>query len=103
MISYDDPVKRPFCVAATEMDSFQRVPAPQDFVPEECDLSLAAQKRLALIQPLLDVNAITDRQLRLSIAKDIAKRQNTTPPPRLEIVLPILGNRAGGVFKKSGG
>jgi len=60
------------------MNSFRRVPAPQDFVPEECDLSLAAQKRLALIQPLLDVDAITDRQLRLPIAKDIAKRQNTT-------------------------
>ena len=28
---------------------------------------------------MLDVDAITDRQLRLSIAKDIAKRQNTTP------------------------
>ena len=79
VISYDDPVKRPFCVTASELSSFKRVPAPQDFVPEECDLSLAAQKRLALIQPLLDVNAITDRQLRLSIAKDIAKRQNTTP------------------------
>ena len=79
MISFDNPMERPLCIAASEMNSFRRVPAPQDFVPEECDLSLAAQKRLALIQPLLDVDAITDRQLRLSIAKDIAKRQNTTP------------------------
>lgn len=79
MISFDNPMERPLCIAASEMNSFRHVPAPQDFVPEECDLSLTAQKRLALIQPLLDVDAITDRQLRLSIAKDIAKRQNTTP------------------------
>ena len=74
-------MERPFCIAAAQTANFQRVPAPQDFVPEECDLSLAAQKRLALIQPLLDrdTDAVTDRQLRLSIAKDIAKRQNTTP------------------------
>jgi putative transposase len=78
MISFDNPMERPLCIAASEMNSFRRVPAQQDFVPEECDLSLAAQKRLALIQPLLDVDAITDRQLRLPIAKDIAKRQNTT-------------------------
>ena len=81
VISFDDSTRCPFCVSATEMDDFQRVPAPQDFVPEECDLSHAAQKRLALIQPLLDrdMDAVTDRPLRLSIAKDIAKRQNTTP------------------------
>ncbi len=81
LISFDNPMERPFCIAAVELDSFQRVPAPQDFVPEECGLSLAVQKRLALIQPLLnrDMDAVTDRQLRLSMAKNIAKRQNTTP------------------------
>ena len=81
LISFDNPMERPFCVTASELSSFQRVPAPQDFAPEEQDLSPAAQQRLALIQPLLDRNmdAITDRQVRLSIAKDIAKRQNTTP------------------------
>ena len=79
LISFENPMERPFCIAASELDSFQRVPAPQDFAPEEQDLSPAAQQRLALIQPLLDVDAITDRQVRLSIAKDIAKRHNTTP------------------------
>ena len=59
------------------------MPAPQDFVPEECDLSLAAQKRLALIQPLLDVDAITDRQLRLSIARDIFDQF----PSRIRVLL----------------
>lgn len=78
---FDNPMERPFCVTASELSSFYRVPAPQDFSPKEQDLSSATQQRLALIQPLLDRNmeAITDRQLRLSIAKDIAKQQNTTP------------------------
>ena len=81
LISFNNPMERPFCVTASELSSFCRVPAPQDFSPKEQDLSSAAQQRLALIQPLLDRNteAITDRQMRLSIAKDIAKRQNTTP------------------------
>ena len=81
LISFDNPMERPFCVTASELGSFYRVPALKDFSPKEQDLSSAAQQRLALIQPLLDRNmeAITDRQLRLSIAKDIAKQQNTTP------------------------
>lgn len=81
LISFENPMERPFCIAASELDSFQRVPMPQNFAPEEHNLSSAAQQRLALIQPLLDRNmeAIIDRQLRFSIAKDIAKQQNTTP------------------------
>lgn len=81
MISCDNPAERPLSAAAEEMDSFQHIPAPQDFALETADLSPAAQKRLALIQPLLDQgeDAVTDRQLRLSTAKDIAKQQNTTP------------------------
>ena len=53
MISFDDPVKSPFCIAITELENFQRIQAPQDFVTDDCNLSSAAQKRLALIQPLL--------------------------------------------------
>lgn len=81
MISFDDPTKCPFCITASALDSFQRVPAPQNFLPEEQELSSAAQQRLTLIQPLLDrdTDTVTDRQLRLSIAKDIANDQNTTP------------------------
>ena len=80
LISCDNTTERPFCAAAAEMDSFQRVPAPQDFSSEDCNLSPAAQKRLELIQPLLEQNeaAITDRRLRVSIAKGIADGQNTT-------------------------
>lgn len=80
MISFENPTERPFSVTTAEMDSFQHVPAPQDFISETGSLSPAAQKRIALIRPLLDQgeDAITDRQLRLSIAKDIAGRENTT-------------------------
>ena len=80
VISYDEPTKHPFCIAASEMDSFQRIPAPQNFSLGKQELSPAAQQRLALIQPLLAQNAkaITNRKLRNSIAKDIAGKENTT-------------------------
>lgn len=70
VISYDEPTKHPFCIAASEMDSFQRIPAPQNFSLGKQELSPAAQQRLALIQPLLAQNAeaITNRKLRNSIA-----------------------------------
>lgn len=54
LISFENPMERSFCIAASELDSFQRVPMPQNFAPEEQNLSSAAQQRLALIQPLLD-------------------------------------------------
>ncbi len=80
MISFDNPTECPFCATVTEMDSFQRIPAPQNLLAEEQNLSSAAQQRLALIQPLLAQNteAITDRKVRNSIAKDIADKENTT-------------------------
>jgi len=80
MISFDNPTERPFSAAAAEMGSFQRVPTPQDFTLESNHPTPAEQKRLALIQPLVDhgEDAITGRQLRLSIVKDIAGRENTT-------------------------
>ena len=79
-ISFNNAAERPFCITTVELGNFQRVPAPQDFAPEEDNLSPAAQKRLALIQPLLDqvLAAITDRQLRTSIAKNVARKHNTT-------------------------
>ena len=44
------------------------------------ELSAAGQKRLELIQPLLDAGnaAITDKQYRLQVSKDIAERHFTT-------------------------
>ncbi len=80
VISFSNPMECPFCIAAEELGSFERIQAPQEFDPEDSDLSPAAKQRLALIQPLLDQDlaAITDHQLRRSIAKDIADNQNTT-------------------------
>ena len=80
LIAFDTPTQRPFCVTAAEMEAFQRVPTPPEFVSDESDLSPAAEKRLAAIQPLLDLGsaAVTDRQLRLSVSKDIALRLHTT-------------------------
>ena len=42
VISYDEPTKHPFCIAASEMDSFQRIPAPQNFSLGKQELSPAA-------------------------------------------------------------
>ena len=79
VISFDN-LERPFRITVEAMQNFQRVQAPLNFAPEDGELSLAAQRRLALIQPLLDqgMAAITDRQLKFSVAKDIANNQNTT-------------------------
>ena len=68
VISFDDPTRCPFCVSVAEMGNFQRVPIPQNFTLESNHPTPAEQKRLALIQPLLDQgeDAITGRQLRLS-------------------------------------
>ena len=74
LISYDSPAA-PFFVG--DMDAYQRtVPPPA----QGGELSAAGQRRLDLIRPLLDVGntAITDKQYRLNVAKDIAERHFTT-------------------------
>ncbi len=74
LISYDSPAA-PFFVG--DMDAYQRtVPPPA----QGGELSAAGQKRLDLIQPLLDAGnaAITDKQYRLQVSKDIAERHFTT-------------------------
>lgn len=76
LISYSSPAS-PFFQAAEEMDAYQRIPPPP--LPDG-ELSAAAQKRLDIIQPLLDAGdaAITDKQLRLQVSKDIAAQHSTT-------------------------
>ncbi len=74
LISYDSPAA-PFFVG--DMGAYQRtVPPPA----QGGELSAAGQKRLDLIQPLLDAGnaAITDKQYRLQVSKDIAERHFTT-------------------------
>ena len=59
------------------MDAYQRTLPPS---AQGGELSAAGQKRLELIQPLLDAGdaAVMDKQYRLNVAKDIAERYSTT-------------------------
>ena len=74
LISHDSPAS-PFFVG--DMDAYQRTLPPS---AQGGELSAAGQKRLELIQPLLDAGdaAVMDKQYRLNIAKDIAERYSTT-------------------------
>ncbi len=74
LISYDSPAA-PFFVG--DMDAYQRTVPPS---AQGGELSAAGQKRLELIQPLLDAGdaAVMDKQYRLNVAKDIAERYSTT-------------------------
>ena len=81
LISYDSPAA-PFFVG--DMDAYQRTVPPS---AQGGELSAAGQKRLELIQPLLDAGnaAITDKQYRLNVAKDIALSHATTPRTVLKL------------------
>lgn len=74
LISHDSPAS-PFFVG--DMDAYQHTLPPS---AQGGELSAAGQKRLELIQPLLDAGdaAVMDKQYRLNIAKDIAERYSTT-------------------------
>lgn len=74
LISYDSPAA-PFFVG--DMDAYQRTVPPS---AQDGELSAAAQKRLELIQPLLDAGdtAVMDKQYRLQVSRDIAERHSTT-------------------------
>lgn len=81
LISYDSPAA-PFFVG--DMDAYQRTVPPS---AQGGELSAAGQRRLDLIRPLLDVGntAITDKQYRLNVAKDIALSHATTPRTVLKL------------------
>lgn len=81
LISYDFPAS-PFFVGDT--DAYQRALPPQ--LPDS-ELSAAAQKRLELIQPLLDAGdtAVMDKQYRLQVSRGIAERHSTTPRTVLKL------------------
>lgn len=74
LISHDSPAS-PFFVG--DMDAYQHTLPPS---AQGGELSAAGQKRLELIQPLLDAGdaAVMDKQYRLNVAKDIAERYSTT-------------------------
>ena len=74
LISHDSPAS-PFFVG--DMDAYQHTLPPS---AQGGELSAAGQKRLELIQPLLDAGdaAVMDKQYRLNVAKDMAERYSTT-------------------------
>lgn len=81
LISYDSPAA-PFFVG--DMDAYQRTVPPS---AQDGELSAAGQKRLELIQPLLDAGdaAVMDKQYRLQVSRDIAGRHSTTSRTVLKV------------------
>lgn len=77
LISCDSPAA-PFFVMQDEMTTYERTTPPH---PKGGGLSAAAQKRVDIIQPLLDAGeaAITDKTMRLRMVKEIALTHSTTP------------------------
>lgn len=75
LISHENPAA-PLYVVAEELASYERIVPP----PSSASSSPAALKRLALIQPLLDLGetAIIDKSARIKVSKDIAEAQSTT-------------------------
>lgn len=80
LMPFDDPVA-PFFVSALGMDGYQRIETPKAFLQHwgKEVLTAAEQKRLDLIQPLLDDElCIVDKAHRLSFAKEVAVTSGTT-------------------------
>lgn len=78
LISHQAPAA-PFVVSPEEFCDWNRIPMP-DTYRLSAKLTSSQEARLRLIQPLLeDSRCITDKPYRLSIAKEIAEREGTTP------------------------
>lgn len=77
LIAYQEPAAPIFAASAVGLD---RIETPAQFLDaQQRPLTLAEQKRLTLIQPLLDdEGCITDKGHRLSMAKDISASSGTT-------------------------
>lgn len=84
LISFDEPAA-PFF--ASSANSMERIETPASFlVAQQRPLTQAEERRLALIQPLLDDEGCnTDRIHRLSIAKEISANSKTTTKRVLRI------------------
>lgn len=63
---------------AANLDSYERVPAPESWVSEQT-MTPAQEARLQMIQPLLDCDdCISDKSLRYRIAAEAAQQHQTT-------------------------
>lgn len=86
LISYDAPTA-PFFVSSATGENLKRIETPTQFIEiRKRPLSPAEEKRLALIQLLLDdKSCVIDREHRLSIVKEIAVNFKTTTKRVLRI------------------
>lgn len=73
IISYTEPAA-PLFVSLADTENLERIPTPETFLEaQQKPLTPAEEKRLAMIQPLIQNEAcITDRETRLRVAKEIA-------------------------------
>ena len=100
LVACDDPAA-PFFVSALGMDAYQRIETPEEFLQHwgKEVVTAAEQKRLELIQPLLDDElCIADKAHRLSLAKEIAVKSGTTGRRVLRLYYRYL---ATGIFVES--
>lgn len=84
LISFDEPAVPLFVSSA---DGLERIETPASFLAaQKRSLTKAEERRLALIQPLLDdERCMTDRDHRLSIVKEISANSGTTTKRVLRI------------------
>lgn len=80
LISYEEP-GTPLFVTESDLERFERVETPEDFICYSCteNLSRAQYERLAIIQPLLDEKqCICDKVIRREIAAKAAQIHHTS-------------------------
>lgn len=104
LISFDEPAAPLFVSSAVGLE---RIETPASFlVAQQRVLTQAEERRLALIQPMLDdERCMTDRSHRLSIAKEVAASFSTTTKRIMRIFYRYLakgelGNHPGREKKK---
>ncbi len=103
LISYDEP-SPPCFVLQKEINTYCRVPIPEDCIHEQAEKELtdAERVRLTMIQSLLDdENCISDKSLRQQIAAESAEAHGTNSRRILRLYYQYLAT--GVIIKKKSG
>lgn len=79
LIPYDPPAA-PFFASSQALQEFERIQAPESFLlAQDAPLTPAQEKRMALIQPLVDTPAcVTDKAVRTELVYQIAEEYKTS-------------------------
>lgn len=104
IIAHNTP-SAPFFVGLADSANLERIPTPDSFQAEynRQDRSLAEERRLALIQPLLqDEVCITDRETCLRVVKEIAVNSGATMKRILRVYYRYLATGTLTTRRKSG-